>query len=93
MQVLNSKTFKMAGLYVDLFSEFQIVKVKRVYIVQYCIFVYNPMSFGHNKRIASTKAQVFYVGSEQPGPWRGPAHGVCPIVKHDRINNLSSRST
>lgn len=50
----------------DLFSKFQIVRLKRVYIVQLCIFLYNLTRFGHHKTIASAKAQVFYVRSEQP---------------------------
>lgn len=66
----------MAGLYIDLFSKFQIVKVKRVYIVQYCIFLYNLTSFGHHKTIACAKAQVFYVGSEQPASLA--VAGSCP---------------
>lgn len=76
MEVFNNKTLKMAELYMNLFSKFQIVKVKRVYIVQYCIFLYDLTSFGHHKTITSAKAQVFYVGSEQPASLA--VAGSCP---------------
>lgn len=60
----------------DLFSKFQIVRLKRVYIVQFCIFLYNLTSCGHHNAIASSKAQVFYVGSEQPASLA--VAGSCP---------------
>lgn len=66
----------MARLNMEIFSKFQIVRLKRVYIVQYCIFLYNLTSFDHHKTIASAEAQVFYVGSEQPASLA--VAGSCP---------------